>query len=118
MTVYDTNRKRNLFADISAEELAELRHYKCEAKGNNCVNHGTQRHHGLIRRSKRFVKQLDVLINYQLVCYVCHVETGYADSEENHINFYQRQCDRYGKQLVDDWVDSLGFKIAPDVQKG
>ena len=118
MSVYDTNRKRNLYSNITTEELIELRKGKCEASGSKCIHKGSQAHHGLIRRDKRKAKWLDVLINKQLVCPVCHTETGYADSEENHIKFYQLQCDRYGEETVENWITSLPYKIPPDVQRG
>jgi len=117
MTVYE-HKKRDLYADIGAQDFAELRKWKCEAKGPNCLGLGSQRHHGLIRRDKRKSKWLDVLINYQLVCRFCHTDSGYADSEENHINFYQLQCDRYGEDEVEAWIESLPYKIPPDVQRG
>ena len=116
MTVYE-HKKRDLYADISAEDLAELRKYRCEAGGPNCIGIGTQRHHGMIRRGKS-AKWLNVLLNYQLVCYVCHTETGYADSAENHIAFYNLQSDRYGEDVVESWIDSLPYRIPPDVQRG
>jgi len=118
MTVYDTHRKRNLYADITTEELIELRKGRCEAGGPGCIRQGSQAHHGLIRRDKRKAKWLDVLINKQLVCYVCHTETGYADSAENHIAFYQMQCERYGSGTVEHWIADLPYKIPPDVQRG
>ena len=116
MTVYE-HKKHDLYADISAEDLAELRKYRCEAGGPNCIGIGTQRHHGMIRRGKS-AKWLNVLLNYQLVCYVCHTETGYADSEENHIKFYQMQCERYGSGTVEHWIADLPYRIPPDVQRG
>jgi len=112
--VYDTNRTRDPFKDISATELAEMRGYVCEICNKR---RGTQRHHGLVRRNKRYKKQLDVLINYQLACHTCHTETCEADSKENHINFYRIQCNRYGKEVVDNWIKSLPYKIPPDVQR-
>ena len=114
MMVYNTHHQRDPFKDISAEELAELRGYKCEVRynGKDCERRGTQRHHGLIRTGKGF---LDVLINYQLVCMTCHTDTGRADSKENHVYFYTLQCDRYGKEVVDNWIGGLPFKVRPDV---
>jgi hypothetical protein len=106
MSVYNTHRKRDLFADISAADLIELRGYMCEICEER---HGTQRHHALVRRDYRF-RELDVLINYQLVCEVCNTETCEADSKDNRLNFYLLQCDRYGKNVVDDWYDGLPFK--------
>lgn len=90
--------------DIDAEALAELRGYRCEVRGPKCAGRGTQRHHGLIRRRLRSPER-DALINYQLACYVCHTQTGFADSKENHESFYQMQCERYGKDFVDRWIE-------------
>ena len=90
--------------DIGAQDFAELRKWRCEVKGPKCVGLGTQRHHGLIRRSIRKPER-DALINYQLVCYVCHTQTGYADSKENHDKFYEKQCERYGKDFIDRWIE-------------
>ena len=110
MSVYNTNRRHDPFKDIDAEELARLRKFKCEARGPHCVELGTQRHHGLVRcdnrRGKPFAKLLDVLINYQCVCYVCHTETGYADSTENHDKFLELQRERYGAD-VDTFFEML-----------
>lgn len=109
MTVYDTHRKRDPFADIGAQDFAEYRKWKCEADGEGCLGLGSQRHHALIRRDRRF-PWLNVLINYQLVCRVCHTETGYADSKENRDRFYEIQCERYGKDVVDNWIDNCRSK--------
>ena len=98
-SVYLTHRRRDPFADIDAEELARLRKFKCEARGPHCAKLGTQRHHGLVRRDKRFAKQLNALINYQCVCHVCHTGTGYADSKENHDKFEALQRERYGADV-------------------
>lgn len=103
MSVYD-RKIYDPLKDIGTEELAELRKYRCEVRGDGCIGRGTQRHHGLIRRSIR-KPELDALINYQLTCYVCHTQTGYADSKANHDRFYQMQCDRYGKEFVDRWIE-------------
>jgi len=99
MTVYDTNHRRDPFKHITTEELMELRGYRCEARGPQCTGRGCQAHHGLRRRDTRFQTVLNVLINYQLVCEVCHTGTGYADSKENHEKFLQMQRDRYGDNV-------------------
>lgn len=103
MTVY-TRKVYVPEKDISLYDFLELRHYKCEVRGPHCAMVGSQRHHGLIRRSKRN-PELDALINYQCTCYVCHTETGHADSRENHDKFYELQCERYGKGIVDRWIE-------------
>lgn len=105
-SVYLTHRRRDPFKDISDIDFATLRKFKCEARGPKCVGIGTQRHHGLVRRDKRFAKQLNVLINYQCVCHVCHTQTGYADSKENHDKFLELQRERYGKD-VDTFFEML-----------
>ena len=99
MSVTLPYQRRNPFADIQADELAELRRYRCEVRGNGCTGRGSQRHHGLVRRDRRFAKQLDVLINYQLVCPICHTVTGAADSRENHERFEEIQRERYGTDV-------------------
>ena len=99
MTVYLPNRRRDPFKNITTEELMELRKHRCEARGPQCTGRGCQTHHGLRRRDKRFQTVLNVLINYQLVCEVCHTETGYADSKENHEKFLELQKERYGKDV-------------------
>ena len=106
MSVYLTNRRRDPFADISADDFLRIRKYRCEARGLHCIKLASQRHHGLVRRSRRYNKQLNVLINYQAVCHVCHTETGYADSKENHEKFEQMQRDRYGAD-VDTFYEML-----------
>ena len=98
MTVTLPNKRRNPFANIGTDELIELRR-RCEARGPGCLGAGQQAHHGLVRRDRRFAKQLDVLINFQCVCWVCHTGTGYADSKENHEKFEAMQRERYGDDV-------------------
>ena len=90
------------FSDLSAYELAEALNWKCEI----CtVGRGTQRHHAIFRRDRRF-PMLNCVINYQLVCPCCHM-AGAADTRGNRLRHYQAQCDRYGKERVDGWIESL-----------
>lgn len=103
VTVYIEAKVLDPFGNPGAEELAEARGWVCEVCGKR---RGTQRHHALFRTDRRF-PMLDVAINYQLVCPVCHTETGEADSRQNRLTFYEKQCERYGKGVVDGWIDSL-----------
>ena len=105
MTVSITPRTLDPFSDCDAETLAEYRGWVCEICGKE---RGTQRHHALFRRDRRF-QELDAAINYQLVCPSCHM-SGEADSRVNRMAFYQVQCERYGKSVVDGWIASLPMK--------
>jgi len=102
MTVYDMPRVLDPFSNPSAEELAEYRDWTCEICG---MERGVQRHHALFRRDIRF-PQLDCALNYQLVGVICHM-SGCADTRANRLEFYEKQCERYGKDVVDGWIDSL-----------
>ena len=33
-----------------------------------------------------------------------------ADARTNRLEFYQKQCDRYGEDVVDGWIESLPMK--------
>jgi hypothetical protein len=70
---------------------------------------GTQRHHALLRRSKRF-PELDHEYNLMLVCPYCH-QVGEVDSKEARRLFWTMQCNRYGELNMLDWLDSLPLKV-------
>jgi len=108
VTVYVTPRVLNPFSNPDITEFLRLRP-DCEVKGEQCQGRASQRHHALFRRDKRF-PQLDCAMNYQAACENCHTGTGEADSYENKMRFYQIQCDRYGKERVDGWIESLPLK--------
>jgi hypothetical protein len=91
-------------SDIDAYSLAVKRGWACE----NCGRTGCERHHGLFRKDKRY-PELDDELNYALVCHRCHTR-GICDSKEFRQAFYRRQCERYGREVVDAWVASLPLK--------
>lgn len=108
MTVSIRSKTLNPFSNPDIRTFLEYRPV-CEVKGYKCQGRASQRHHALFRRDKRF-PQLDCVINYQATCENCHTGTGEADSTENKMRFYELQCDRYGKDVVDGWIASLPLK--------
>ena len=111
MTVSHMHKPPNPFADIGIEAFLEW-NKSCAVRGRKCLGRASQRHHGLIATMKRH-KFLNVYINYQPVCENCHTGTGEADYSENRVRFYQQQCDKFGKSVVDGWIDGLPLKIKP-----
>lgn len=109
MTVYETPSILNPVQDVDIQEFLRLRP-RCEVRGYKCFGRASQRHHALFRRDKRY-PELNVAMNYQAVCEHCHTGTGEADATENRYSFYQMQCDRYGKNVVDGWIEGLPLKV-------
>lgn len=66
-------------------------------------------HHCLIRRDKR-KPELNHEINYECLCYICHME-GAGDTLEHRRLFYVRQVERYGYLAVMDWLENLPLKV-------
>jgi hypothetical protein len=108
MSVWIETKTADPFSDINIRDFLRLRP-RCEVRGGKCLGRASQRHHALFGRDRRF-PQLDVLINYQAVCENCHTGTGEADYRANKTAFYARQCERYGKAVVDGWIESLPLK--------
>ena len=108
MSVYTMPRALDPFSDVDIQEFLRLRR-NCEVKGSKCQGRASQRHHALFRRDKRF-PQLNVAMNYQATCEHCHTGTGEADATDNKYRFYEIQCNRYGAERVDGWIESLPLK--------
>jgi hypothetical protein len=95
----------------TAERLAKERGELCEVEG--CYNLGEEAHHVFYgrRRGKHAVPELDVDENFQLVCEDCHKYSGKATSYENRLQFWEKQCERYGRQHMVLWHLSLPIKV-------
>jgi len=93
------------------EYYIEIRGNKCEICGqSNKYANWYERHHCLIRRSRRNDK-LDNEINIELLCHSCHA-LGLGDTFEHRKEFAQRQIER-GYQ-VGEWIRSLPLKYIED----
>lgn len=79
------------------------------------VRQGTQLHHCLIRRDKRF-PELDCEQNLMLCCAYCHTEKRLLDSWEVSLAFWDIQCARYGKQEMLNWLKELPLRSKPNFQ--
>jgi len=88
--------------------MAERGIITCECEG--CNNLAEQAHHCLYGRSKRY-PDLNADENFQIVCHVCHFETGAANSWENRHYFWGVQCERFGYQHMVDWHNNLRLKV-------
>ena len=85
----------------------EARGPMCEICGERPAEH---RHHALYGRAKRY-PELNDERNIQIVCVVCHLYTGAADTWDNRMNFWLVQCDRYGKADMIAWHEGLPMKV-------
>ena len=92
----------------TALELIKERGFYCEVEG--CNRLGEEAHHCLYRRDKHVKKVLEEKYNFQLVCHECHAN-GAADSYENRVYFWNKQCERYGKDVMLDWHSRVPYKI-------
>ena len=83
----------------------------CEVEG--CLNLATEAHHVFYnrRRGKHAVPELDVDENFELVCHSCHSITGKATSYENRVQFWEKQCERYGREYMRRWHEELPIKV-------
>ncbi len=85
-------------------------------RGNICeccwVRRANEAHHCLYRRDKHVTSGvLEEKYNLQLVCYQCHYVTGKADSYANRVRFWQKQCERYGREVMLAWHSRVPYKI-------
>lgn len=88
--------------------LIAERGYYCEVDG--CNRLGQEAHHCLYRRDKNVKDVLEQKYNLQLVCHECHAN-GDADSFENRLSFWNKQCQRYGKETMLNWHNNVPYKI-------
>lgn len=108
MSVY--RRTYDPLRDISALDLADLRKWICENCGLHCAGRGgPERNHCIYPDRKFYHQKVSVLVNYELVCHICH-QRGDVHTRAHRLEFLQKQKDRYGAALVDGWIDSLGLK--------
>ena len=98
-------------ATETAKRLIKERGPVCEVEG--CYNLATEAHHVFYgrRRGKHAVPELDVDENFMLVCEECHGVTGKATSYEVRLQFWQRQCERYGHEHMVNWHAGLPIKM-------
>jgi len=84
---------------------------QCEVQG--CNNPAEEAHHCLYGKKggKHPVPELNMDENLQLVCRICHKHSGRARSHENKVYFWNVQCDRYGREHMIKWHDSLSLKV-------
>lgn len=97
-------------ATPTARRLIQVRGAVCEVDG--CLRLATEAHHCLFgrRKGKRHpVSEFDMDENLQLVCEECHAAK--AKSHENKVSFWERQCERYGKEHMLEWLENLPPKI-------
>ena len=92
----------------TARRLIKERGGICEVEG--CYNNAVEAHHCLYGRKKGH-PELDMDENLQLVCYACHYPTGKAKSFENKLNFWFRQCERYGHKHMVEWHSMVRLKM-------
>ena len=66
-------------------------------------------HHALVHRAKRH-PEYDHHFNLESCCLACH--DSIANSyKKNERQFYALVCSYYGKETIDNWIDSLGLKV-------
>jgi hypothetical protein len=106
-----THKPPDPFANIDIYDFLDWNRW-CTVNGRKCLGRASQRHHGLIGRDRRH-PFLNVYINYQATCENCHTGTGEADSTENRASFYRMQCEKFGQDVVDGWIDGLPLKVKP-----
>ena len=92
--------------------MADRQITTCECEG--CERPGEEAHHvfyGGKKRGKHKMPELDMDMNLQVVCKICHGITGKAKSFENKEYFWGIQCERYGHQPMIEWHDNLRLKV-------
>lgn len=93
----------------TALRLMKERGITCEVEG--CLETAMEAHHCLYRKKKgkKPVKELDMDENLQLVCEAHHAVE--AKSYKNKIYFWHVQCERFGKEHMIKWHNSVPLKI-------
>jgi len=93
--------------------VIELYNKIVEKRGIFCeychARKGTTLHHCLYHR-KKGAAFLDCEENLELLCSECHSK-GVVNSFEHRIDFYNVQCQRYGKEHMENWNNSLPLKV-------
>jgi hypothetical protein len=93
---------------ISVLELRAKRGHLCEWCHKR---EGVERHHCLIHDSVRFHEELTVEENLMLACSYCHTGICVLNGFDVRVEFWKRQCERYGPDHMLDWLDSLPDKL-------
>jgi hypothetical protein len=90
--------------EIAAKVFKRSGH-KCEI----CLNRQgkPQLHHVLIHRSKKH-PEYDHEINLQVTCQPCH--ELHANAYVNQKYHYKRVAEYYGKEKVEEWLNSLNLR--------
>lgn len=88
-------------------KLFDERGQRCEC---GCGKLAQDAHHCLISRRKRF-PELDCPENIALVNHDEHLLRKF-DNLKWRQYFWERQCERYGKEHMMEWVSSLPAKLA------
>ena len=96
---------------MAKETWTQLKARLIDERGSLCercrINNATDLHHSLIGRMKR-KPELNVEYNAELLCKECHANKG------NYIQryrFWQKQCRRYGEEVMREWYDNLPLII-------
>jgi hypothetical protein len=93
---------------ITVLELRQKRGYMCEW----CRERGgTERHHCLIHDTTRFHEELTVEENLMLACSYCHTGICVLNGFDVRVWFWGKQCERYGVDHMEDWVNGLPVKL-------
>ena len=93
------------------ETWSQLKARLIQERGSLCdrcrIKDAADLHHALIGRMKS-KPELNVEENAELLCKNCHANAcGY----DERLEFWARQCARYGKQHMMDWYFGLDLKI-------
>lgn len=100
--------KRMLF--VMTESWTELKDRLIRERGKFCERCGEEAmdlHHGIEGRMKK-KPELNVEENGELLCRDCHANPGGYDER---VQFWNRQCERYGYDHMRTWHDGLNLKV-------
>ena len=93
--------------DDIKRELVQERTKTCEFCGAVAVD----AHHAIISTQKRSRKILNDPRNLVLVCRACHV-----NSEDAIRQAWGLLCERYGRDVMVEWVEGLDLLVKPRVE--
>ena len=93
--------------DDIKRELTEERGRQCEF----CSEPAVDAHHAIVSTQKRSRKLLNVPQNLVLVCRACHV-----DSKDAMRQAWRLLVERYGREVMVDWLDGLDLLVKPRVE--
>lgn len=84
---------------IDKQSIIRRRGGKCERCGSKKY---LQLHHALVGKKSHEEYNLEVL------CQSCHLGRGHGIEQRRA--FWARQCERYGRDVMESWISSLGLK--------